>query len=150
MRAMIEVMSSSAPPASPAAAAAAAWIKDVAAADFQAEVIERSKQRPVAVDFWAAWCGPCRTLGPILEREVQALGGRVELAKLDTDANPELATQFGIQGIPAVKAFRDGAGVAEFVGPRPAAFVRDWLAALVPPACVTAVEEAERAARSGD
>jgi len=127
-----------------------AFIKDVAAADFGAAVIERSRTVPVVVDFWAAWCGPCRVLGPVIEREIAALGGKVELAKVDTDASPELATAYAIQGIPAVKAFRDGAVVSEFVGARPAAFVRDWLAALSPPDEVLALEAAERAARAGD
>ena len=127
-----------------------AFIKDVSAADFAAAVIERSRTVPVVVDFWAAWCGPCRILGPVLEKEIAALGGKVELAKVDTDASPEIATEYAIQGIPAVKAFRDGAVVSEFVGARPAAFVRDWLAALSPPDEALALEAAERAARAGD
>src|SRR5438128_7856686 len=127
-----------------------AFIKDVSAADFAAAVIERSRTVPVVVDFWAPWCGPCRVLGPVLEHEITALGGKVELAKLDTDASPEIAGTYAIQSIPAVKAFRDGVVVSEFVGARPAAFVRDWLATLSPPAEVLALEAAERAARAGD
>jgi len=127
-----------------------AFIKDVAAADFATAVIERSRTVPVVVDFWATWCAPCRVLGPVLEREITALGGKVELAKLDTDVSPEIAAQYAIQGIPAVKAFRDGAVVSEFVGARPAAFVRDWLATLSPPAERLALEAAEQAARAGD
>lgn len=126
------------------------WTKDVSTATFTDEVLARSRQHPVVVDFWAAWCGPCRVLGPVLEREIEALGGRVELAKLDTDANPALAAEYGIQGIPAVKAFRDGAVVAEFVGVQTATFVRAWLAALVPPPELVALEAAEVAARAGD
>jgi len=127
-----------------------ALVKDVSAADFATAVIERSRALPVVVDFWAAWCAPCRVLGPVIEREIAALGGKVELAKLDTDASPEIAARYAIQGIPAVKAFRDGVVVSEFVGARPAAFVRDWLAALSPPAEVLALEAAEGAARAGD
>jgi putative thioredoxin len=129
---------------------AAPNVKDVSTAEFDTAVLSRSQQLPVVVDFWAAWCGPCRVLGPVLEREVAALGGRVELVKIDTDANQELAAEFNIQGIPAVKAFRDGAVVAEFVGAQPAGFVRQWLAGLAPSPDVAALEQAENAARAGD
>src|SRR5260370_19414711 len=114
----------------------AALVKDVSVATFAADVLERSRTLRVVVDFWAAWCAPCRVLGPVLEREVTAHDGAVELAKIDTDANQALAVEYGIQGIPAVKAFRDGRVVDEFVGARPAAFIRSWLAALVPSAAM--------------
>ena len=127
-----------------------AWVKDVTAAGFEVDVLARSKTVPVVVDFWAAWCAPCRVLGPVLEREIAALGGKVELAKVDTEAHAELAARFGIQGIPAVKAFRDGAVVSEFVGAHPAAFVKEWLAALVPLPEVVALEAAEKLAAGGD
>jgi putative thioredoxin len=105
---------------------------DVSEAEFQAEVLNRSHEVPVVVDFWAAWCGPCRQLGPSLEKSANAREGKVVLAKIDTDENPEISERFGIQGIPAVKAFQNGEVVAEFVGALPPAEVELFFNGLVP------------------
>jgi putative thioredoxin len=117
--------------------------KDVSEKDFITEVIERSSQRPVVVDFWAAWCAPCRSLTPILERIADEHAEEVDLVKVDVDANPEVASAYGIQGIPAVKAFRNGAVVNEFVGALPEAAVRQFFSSIVP-------SEADRLAASGE
>jgi putative thioredoxin len=105
---------------------------EVTDSNFQTAVLDRSHSVPVVVDFWAEWCGPCRALGPALERGVAARAGKVELAKVDVDSNPGLARSFRIQSIPAVKAFRDGKVVSEFVGALPPAAVDRFLDSLVP------------------
>jgi putative thioredoxin len=116
---------------------------EVTDADFQQRVLERSAQVPVLVDFWADWCQPCHMLAPVIEQAVDAHPGKVELAKLDTEANQATAARYGIRGLPTVKAFRNGEVVDEFTGAQPPLVVERFVAGLVP-------SEADELAASGD
>jgi putative thioredoxin len=116
---------------------------DASTDTFEQAVVARSRELPVVVDFWAAWCGPCRALTPALERAAEQRKGKVELVKVDVDANQELAARYGVQGIPAVKAFRDGEVVDEFVGAIPQAQVERFMDKIVP-------SEADALAAEGD
>ena len=111
--------------------------------NFARDVIDRSHELPVVVDFWAEWCGPCRQLTPVLEEAVAALDGQVELVKVDTDANPRVATEYRVQSIPAVKAFKDGRMVDEFTGAVPRQAAESFLRGLLP-------SEADRLVELGD
>lgn len=105
---------------------------DVTDATFETDVLERSVQVPIVVDLWASWCGPCLTLGPILEKVIDETGGAVELVKVDVDANPRVSATFSVQSIPAVYAIADRKVVDSFVGAQPEAAVRAWVAKLTP------------------
>ena len=117
------------------------FIINVSEADFEYEVLAYSQQAPVVVDFWAEWCAPCRTLGPLLERLAQEGQGSFRLAKVNVDDNPNLALRYGVHGIPAVKAFRDGKMVAEFTGVQPEPRLREFLRALAPSKSDLALEK---------
>jgi putative thioredoxin len=116
---------------------------DVTTDTFEQRVIQRSREVPVVVDFWAAWCGPCRALTPALERSAERRQGNVELVKVDVDANQDLAARYDVQGIPAVKAFKDGEVADEFVGALPQAEVERFFDRIVP-------SEADALAAEGD
>jgi putative thioredoxin len=122
-------------------------VVDVTDATFQSEVIDRSHQVPVVVDLWAPWCGPCRTLGPIIEQVVADTDGKVELAKVDTDANPGVANAFQVQSIPAVYALKDGKVVDGFIGAQPEWAVAEFVGRLIP---TEEQSEIDRLVEAGD
>jgi putative thioredoxin len=124
-------------------------VVDVSEETFVSEVIERSHEVPVVVDFWAGWCAPCKALGPVLERLAEEAGGSWVLAKVDVDANPRLAGAMEVQGIPAVRAFKGGREVAEFTGALPEPQVREWLSRLGPSQADLAYEGGTRLEASG-
>src|SRR5690606_24225790 len=119
---------------------------DVTTATFEQEVLEASKRLPVVVDFWATWCGPCRTLGPILEKVAADYADRIKLVKIDSDENADIAAAFNIRSIPNVIAFRDGRAAAQFVGALPESQVRAFFEKLLPSKAEEALARAEQLA----
>ncbi len=129
-------------------------VRATSLATFEQDVLAASRQLPVIVDFWADWCGPCRTLGPILDNVARAFAGRARVVKVDTDAEQQLASRFQIRSIPTVLLFRNGAVASQFVGVQPEQAIRDWLTPFLPPAANPAEDSpetlADKALAAGD
>lgn len=126
------------------------YVIDVTAASFEQDVLAASRTVPVLVDFWAPWCGPCRTLGPMLERLAEEYGGRFRLAKVNSDENLELSQRFGVRSIPDVRAFRDGRQVDQFMGVLPERELRAFIESVAPAPAEAARIEAARRRAEGD
>ena len=125
-------------------------IQDITTAEFPEAVLQRSREVPVIVDFWAEWCGPCKTLSPLLEKVTAEADGAFELVKVDVDDNQELAADFHVQGIPTIVAFREGVAVSRFTGALPESSLRTWIDAFMPTVLDKKVDEARDAVLSGD
>lgn len=123
---------------------------DITAEDFPVAVLQRSREVPVVVDFWAEWCGPCKVLGPMLESAAENAGGAFDLVKIDVDQNQQLAGQFGIQSIPTVVAFRNGVPVSRFSGAVPQQALDEWLTTIMPTELELMIEAARDAALDGN
>ena len=126
------------------------FVKDINTANFPQGVLQRSREVPVVVDFWAAWCEPCKILGPILEKVAAEAGGAFELVKVDVDSNQELSAQYGVQGIPMVVAFRDGKIVDSFTGALPEPAIRQWIEGILPTELDLMVDQARTALLDDD
>ena len=126
------------------------YIREIATGEFQQAVLHRSREVPVVVDFWAEWCGPCKVLGPLLEKITLEAEGAFELVKINVDLNQELATQFGVQGIPTVIGFRDGSEAERFTGAYPEPALRTWIGSFMPSDLDRKVDEARDTVLAGD